>query len=52
MGQNRLQFNNLWLDCLIQAVKESDPDFTHEIESAWREKMLPGIQVMKSHYDD
>jgi hemoglobin-like flavoprotein len=48
----RPELYDLWLDCLIQAVREYDPDFTHEIGSAWREKMLPGIQYMKSHYDD
>ncbi len=40
----------LWLDCLIQAVKECDPRFTPETETAWRRIMEQGITFMQSHY--
>ena len=40
----------LWLDCLIQAVKEFDPTFNRETESAWRGIMRPGIEFMRSKY--
>ncbi len=41
----------LWLDALIETVRELDPEFTHEIELAWRMAMTPGILLMK-HYGD
>jgi hemoglobin-like flavoprotein len=40
----------LWLDCLIQAVKEFDPSFNRETEGAWRSIMRPGIEFMRSRY--
>jgi len=40
----------LWLDCLIQAVRECDPRFTPETETAWRKIMECGITFMQSHY--
>ncbi len=40
----------LWLDCLIQAVREFDPLFNEETERAWRNIMRPGIEFMKSRY--
>jgi hemoglobin-like flavoprotein len=39
-----------WLDCLIQAVREHDPMFDAETETAWRRVMKRGIDVMKSRY--
>ncbi len=41
---------DLWLACLIQAVREFDPLFSRETESAWRNIMRPGIEFMKSKY--
>lgn len=41
---------DLWLDCLIQAVKECDPAFDKKTDSAWRAMMAPGIAFMKSRY--
>jgi hemoglobin-like flavoprotein len=42
---------DLWLDCLIQAVKQYDPYCTAEMERAWRRMMERGIAVMKSRYE-
>jgi hemoglobin-like flavoprotein len=39
-----------WLDCLIQAVREYDPDFRDETEQAWRRVMGVGIEFLKSRY--
>lgn len=39
-----------WVDCLIEALRESDPDFNPDIERAWRTTMLAGIEQMQSHY--
>ncbi len=40
----------LWLDCLMETVREFDPRFNQEIESAWRKTLRPGIEFMKSQY--
>jgi len=41
---------DLWLDRLVQAVREIDPLFDPEIETAWRRMLQPGIEFMKSRY--
>jgi hemoglobin-like flavoprotein len=41
---------DLWLDQLVQAVKEFDPMVDAEIETAWRRVLQPGIDYMKSRY--
>ena len=41
---------DLWLDRLVQAVREYDPMFDREIEMAWRRVLEPGIEFMKSRY--
>jgi hemoglobin-like flavoprotein len=41
---------DLWLDCLIQAVRECDPLFGEETEQAWRRVMQVGIEFLKSRY--
>jgi hemoglobin-like flavoprotein len=41
---------DLWLDRLVQAVKEFDPMFNPETETAWRRVLQLGIEVMKSRY--
>ena len=41
---------DLWLDRLVQTVKEFDPMFSLEIDAAWRRVLQPGIKFMKSKY--
>ena len=41
---------DLWLDRLVQAVREFDSRFDAEIEAAWRRMLQPGIDFMKSRY--
>ena len=41
---------DLWLDRLVQTVKEFDPMFDLEIDTAWRRVLQPGIEFMKSRY--
>src|SRR5262245_39796546 len=43
-------FYELWLDCLLQAVREYDRRFTPETERVWRRMMGSGIEFMKSRY--
>lgn len=40
----------LWLDCLVEAVRQCDPIFDTETEQAWRSMMRIGIRVMKERY--
>ena len=41
---------DLWLDRMVQAIKEFDPMFDPETEGAWRRALQPGIEFMKSRY--
>ena len=41
---------DLWLDCLMQAVREYDPEWMPETESLWRRMMAHGIAFMKARY--
>jgi len=41
---------DLWLDCLLQAVREFDPKWNEEVDAAWRRVLTTGIQFMKSKY--
>jgi hemoglobin-like flavoprotein len=41
---------DLWLDCLIRAVREHDRSFSGETERAWRNVLQRGIELMKSQY--
>lgn len=41
---------DLWLDRLVQAVREFDPMFDAQTETAWRRMLQPGIEFMKSRY--
>jgi hypothetical protein len=40
----------LWLDSMLQAVREFDPRFDASVERAWREVLARGIEVMQSRY--
>jgi hemoglobin-like flavoprotein len=41
---------DLWLDSLLAAVKECDPEFAPEIEEAWESIMMEGIAYLISRY--
>ena len=41
---------DLWLDCLLQAVRAYDPEWMPETESLWRRMMAHGIAFMKARY--
>lgn len=46
----RPELYDLWLGCMLDAVRQSDPQFAPEIENAWRVVMQPGIDYMTSRY--
>jgi hypothetical protein len=39
-----------WLDCLLHAARKHDPQFSPEIEGAWRETLAVGIEYLRSRY--
>jgi hemoglobin-like flavoprotein len=39
-----------WLACLIDTARQHDPQFTPEIEAAWRATLGAGIDYMKGRY--
>jgi hemoglobin-like flavoprotein len=39
-----------WLACLIETARAHDPQFTPEIEAAWRATLGAGIRYMTAHY--
>jgi len=39
-----------WLDCLIQAIRKHDPQFSAEVETAWRSNLKASIDYMRSKY--
>jgi hypothetical protein len=40
------RFYDAWLDSLVQAVSEHDPQFDGRVERAWRHVMASGIAYM------
>lgn len=44
------QLYDLWLDSLLHAVKQCDPEYGPEVEAAWEEMMGIGIRYMLDHY--
>ena len=49
-GRNDLKIKpemyDLWLTSLMDTVQEIDPDYSSEVDLAWRETMQHGIQYM------
>lgn len=39
-----------WLDCLVKAASAYDPEFSPEVEKAWRQALAPGIEHLRSGY--
>ena len=47
----RPELYDIWLECLIQTVRELDSHFDDRVEMAWRVVFSPGITYMKFKYD-
>ncbi len=41
---------DIWLDCLVEAVRKHDVQFSGDVEAAWRTTLLPGIEYMRAKY--
>ena len=41
---------DLWLDCLLQAARQHDPEYSPAVEAAWRDTLRPGIEFMQQRY--
>jgi hemoglobin-like flavoprotein len=46
----RPELYDLWLECLLQAVRKSDPKFNQETEQAWQTVMAYGMKFLKARY--
>ncbi len=44
-------FYDAWLETLVETVRECDPKFDREVETAWRVVLSPGIEFMKVRYE-
>jgi hemoglobin-like flavoprotein len=41
---------DLWLECLIDTVRTHDPQFSAEVEAAWRVILAFGVDYMRARY--
>jgi hemoglobin-like flavoprotein len=41
---------DVWLDCLVDAARRHDPEFSADVENAWRQALRPGIEHLRSAY--
>jgi hemoglobin-like flavoprotein len=41
---------SVWLECLIETVRQFDPKFNDDLERAWRVVFSKGIEFMTSRY--
>jgi hemoglobin-like flavoprotein len=39
-----------WLECLLKAASEYDPEFSPAMEGAWRRALGPGIEHLRAGY--
>jgi hemoglobin-like flavoprotein len=46
----RPEMYDVWLDCLVCAASECDPEFSDEVEQEWRDVMRVGIDFMRKRH--
>jgi hemoglobin-like flavoprotein len=46
----RPELYDLWAQCLVETAREHDPQWTAEVEAAWRETLAVGIEYMRRGY--
>ncbi|EED36499.1 Globin, putative [Luminiphilus syltensis NOR5-1B] len=47
----RPELYGLWLDALLATVAETDPDWSDDVELAWRLTLAPGIAYLQYGYE-
>jgi hemoglobin-like flavoprotein len=38
----------IWIRCLLETLREVDPEYTEDLDACWREAIQPGIDKMKA----
>ena len=46
----RPELYDTWLECLLKAARDHDPQFSADVEAAWRQTLAPGIERLRSRY--
>jgi hemoglobin-like flavoprotein len=46
----RPELYDTWLECLLTAAGDHDPEFSPDVEAAWRQTLAPGIERLRSRY--
>lgn len=46
----RPELYDTWLACLVATARSHDPEFTPEVEAAWRSTLAVGIDYLRSRY--
>lgn len=41
---------DLWIGCLVETARAHDPEFSPEVESAWRATLTTGADYMRERY--
>ena len=44
------EWYNLWLDALMTTVRKHDPEYTPDLDRAWRDALGPGIEIIRGAY--
>jgi len=44
------EWYSLWLDALMKTVRSHDPQYTKDLETAWKEVLKPGIDLIRGAY--
>jgi hemoglobin-like flavoprotein len=43
---------DVWVDALIDTVRDYDPKWQDTLEAPWRATLATGLDIMQSHFDD
>jgi hemoglobin-like flavoprotein len=46
----RPELYGIFLESLCETVKEMDPQWSEELDSSWRQQVLPGVHIITSLY--
>lgn len=44
------EYYEIWIDTLMQTVRECDPSYTEALDASWRAALAPGIEFLISKY--